>query len=486
MSRTRFLHGLRRLAWPLLAAVVLFAVFSQVRNLLVPADADFDRARWRLTGDEPAYLLTAQAIASGDGEDVSRVHAAHTWTNFYARPVIGDRQWTWKDYRGLGCPFWIDRSEAWGKSRQVIQRPPLIAAFAAPFALRPRGARRAVLCAHALFAVLVAFLFCACAVRSGASGPWAAWTVVCFFGSLPIVYYTAEIFPEVLVGGMDALALLLCRSRRPAVRSAAAALLIVSLWGTGRVVPAVAVVSLLLAWRELRARNITAVAAYVAGWIVYLAYNLNLWGYPVPPTPPNGGTLTFGALRLGLLADFFGNDVGLFFLCPVAVVGAWSLAILLLKHRDDPSAWPCLLYSCALAAVVASFSNPRAGTCPAGRYQVAQAFALAVPPLVLLARAPSASACGRRLRGLLVVLGGSSLAMGILVGVQPSWWFQRYHPLFKAKRLNPHYAVLPDFQGRWIVPLLLWTLFFAALTLPWERLFRRIRAKREDDGTKRG
>ena len=50
---------LRRLLWPLLAAGLLFGLFSIARECLVPHGADFDRARWRLTGDEPAYLLTA-------------------------------------------------------------------------------------------------------------------------------------------------------------------------------------------------------------------------------------------------------------------------------------------------------------------------------------------------------------------------------------------------------------------------------------------
>lgn len=472
----RYIRGLRCLVWPFAAAVVLFVVFSLIRDILVPADADFDRARWRLTGDEPAYLLTAQAIASGNGEDVSRVHAAQTWTNYYPRPVIGDRQWTWGDYRRLGCSYWIDRSSAWGETRQVIQRPPLISVFAAPFALRPTGVRRAVLSAHVLFAVVAAFLLCAYAVRSGASGPWAAWTVVSYFGALPIVYYTAEIFPEVLVGALDAIALMLCRSRRSVMRSVAAALLIVSLWGTGRVVPAVAIVSLLLAWREIRDRNWATVAVYVAGWAAYISYNLNLWGYPVPPTPPNGGTLTLGTLRVGLLANFFGNDIGLFMLCPVAVVGIWALAMLLIGHRDDPATWPCLLYTCALASVVASFSNPRAGTCPAGRYQVAQAFALVVPPLVLLVRSKATNPSGRRLRWLLAALGVPSLAMGVFVGIHPSWWFERYHPLFKVKALNPHYAVLPDFHGRWIIPLLFWLLLFTALLIPWERMRRTSKA----------
>ena len=463
-----FLRHLRSVAWPAVAGLALLALFACVRERLVPAGADFDRSDWLLTGDEPAYLLTAQAIASGDGEDVSRVREARTWKRYTPRHVIGRRQWTWSDYKRQGCPHLIDRSAAWGETRQVIQRPPLIAVFAAPFALRPSGARRAVLGAHVLFAALAAFALALLAVRSGAPGPWAAWGVVCLLGSMPIVYYTAEIYPEILVGSLAALALMLCRSPRPPLRAAAIALLVVSLWGTGRVVPAVAAVTALLAWRELRARNRAAVAVFLAGWAAYLAYNLNLWGHVVPPTPPDGGTLTFATFRLGILANFLGNDFGLFLLCPAAVVGAWALAQLVLRHRDDPATWPCLLYACLVAAVVASFSHPRAGTCPAGRYQVAQAFAFLVPILVLCAREPAGSPVRLHLRFLLLTLGIPSLAAGLVVAFHPGWWFARYHPLFKLDALGRLYGALPDFEaGSWALPFLCWIAFFGLLLFPW-------------------
>lgn len=439
------------------AAAVLFLLFSVVRECLVPAGADFERAQWRLTGDEPSYLLTAQAIASGDGEDVSRVHAAGSYRNFQTRPVIGEGRWTWADYRRQGCSYLIDRSAAWGPGKQVLQRPPLIALFAAPFALRPSGVRWSVAAALGSVTALAAFFMVLWAVRSGAPAAWSAWTAVCFLGGLPVVYYTCEIFPEVLNGVLAALALLLCRSGRRPARTLSIALLIVSLWGTGRVVPAVAAVTLLLAFREWRGRNWAAVAVFAAGWAVYLGYNLRLWGYVLPPAPPDGGTLDLGRIPRGLLLNFAGNDFGLFFLSPVSVAGAVAAVWLVAFRRDDPVSVPAALFAALTALVVASFSNPRAGTCPAGRYQVVQAFALLVPALVLPALVSRRSAAARRFRTLLAVAGVPTLAMGVFVGVHPTWWFARYHPLFTHPVVQPRYWALPDFSGRWLPPLAAWT-----------------------------
>ncbi|MBR1837598.1 MAG: hypothetical protein IJ783_09965, partial [Kiritimatiellae bacterium] len=145
-----------RVAWAALAAAVLFGLFSLARESLVPFGADYDRARWRLTGDEPAYLLTAQAIASGDGEDVSRVHAAGTYANYQPRIVIGPRQWTYEDYeKRCGVRFLMDRRAAWGDA-QIIHGGPLEPLFAAPFALSPVRPRWKILFAQGVFAALVA------------------------------------------------------------------------------------------------------------------------------------------------------------------------------------------------------------------------------------------------------------------------------------------------------------------------------------------
>ena len=432
---------------PAIASLLLFGLFSIARESLVPRNADFDRARWRLTGDEPAYLLTAQAIASGDGEDVSRVHASGTYSNFQHRIVIGRAQWTWSNYKRLKCPHWIDRSESWGETRQVIQRPPLIAAFAAPFALSQSHPRWSILLALGAFASLSAFLLLSLTARRDRSAIPPAFACIAVFGSMPVLQYTAAIYPEILMGCLLALSMALWRHGNPILHALAVLPLVASLWGSGRVVPAIGLASIAMAWQEIRARRFVAPALLVAGWCGYIAYNLWLWGYPVPPTPENGGTLDLSRIPVGLAENFIGNDVGLFLLCPVSIVGAACCIVALVRHRGDPAVVPATLLAAGVALVVASFSNPRAGTCPAGRYQVVQAVILLVPILICLGENPGGSVFRWSLPASLFALGAISLAMGITIAFHPSWSFERFHPFFKIKRLQPYYRFLPDFRG---------------------------------------
>lgn len=445
MCDTRAMDSMRTIIVSVATMALLFGVFSLARENLVPRNADFDRARWRLTGDEPAYLLTAQAIARGEGEDVSRAHAACTYTNFQTRAVIGSTQWTWRNYKNLGCPHWIDRSESWGPTKQVIQRPPLIAAFAAPFALS-HSPRWKIVFAQNLFAALVAGLLVFLAASGERSPLLPAIACLATFAGMPVICYTAEIYPEVLMGCLLALAMMLWRSKRPAARALALLPFFASLWGSGRVVPAACAASLAMAVQEIRAKRVLPIALIGAGWCAYFGYNLWQWGYPVPPTPGNGGTLTIARIPVGLAENFIGNDIGLFLLCPAAILSAACCLLCLVRHRDDPATIPSALLFAGVALTVSSFSNPRAGTCPAGRYQVVQAILLLVPVFIFFA----SEAPGSRLRKVfawaLVLLGTATLAMGITVAFHPAWWFERFHPFFKIERLQRFYRFLPEFH----------------------------------------
>ena len=438
---------MRSILTALAAAALLFGLFSVARESLVPRGADFDRARWRLTGDEPAYLLTAQAIARGDGEDVSRTHAARSYTNFQSRIVIGPTQWTWRDYRKLGCPFWIDRSASWGETKQVIQRPPLIAAFAAPFALSADRPRWRILFAQGLFVAICAGLLVLLAADGTPRAPlFAAIACLATLGGMPALYYTAEIYPEALMGCLLALSMMLWRRSSPVLRALSLLPFFASLWGSGRVVPAAVAASLAMAAQELRAKRRATPVLIAAGWLAYFGYNLWLWGYPVPPTPGNGGTLTLSRIPVGLAENFFGNDIGLFWLCPAALVGAACGIVGLARHRADPATLPSAILFAGVALVVSSFSNPRAGTCPAGRYQVVQAILLLVPTCIFFAREPSESRLRKVFAAALCVLGAITLAMGVTVAIHPGWWFERFHPFFKIARLQRFYRFLPEFH----------------------------------------
>ena len=455
---------LPRFLWALAAAAVLFGLFSVARESLVPHGADFERARWRLTGDEPAYLLTAQALANGDGEDVSRVHAARTYTNYQSRIVIGGRQWTYDDYvNRCRVRFLLDRRKAWGDA-QILHGGPLEPLFAAPFALSPNRPRWKILFAQGAFAALIAALLVWFAPGGARAAPFAAATCVAFLGGAPVVWYTAQIFPEILLGSLLALSLLLSRRRETAFRLIGHLCLFLSLWGSSRVVAAVAAVVAVHAAAAIRRRRWIDLAVLAAGVAAYFGYHLWRWGNFFPPNTDPNSPISLALIPRGFLRYYFGNSVGLLMLAPVAWTGLLCLGLLLRRPGRDPAILPCAALAFGISLSVAAFPAFRGGTCPAGRYQVAEAFVLVVPVLLFLHLEPAGSPWRRRVLFLLASLGAATLALGAWLATNPAWWFERYHPAFRHPRLQPHYGWLPDFDGRWLAPLALWLALFLGAT----------------------
>ena len=453
----------RRLGLALLLAApaLLFAWISIPREKLVPHDADPARAAWMLTGDEPAYLLTAQAIAAGHGQDLRTVNEARTYTNFQQRPIIGSDQWTWDFYRrnpAFRC--WIDRRAAWG-NRQTLHRPPLVALLAAPFALSPNGARWKACVLQGLlvtagFAVLLALYR-----RRGASPQLAAAAGLVMLGGVPAAYYTCQMFPETITGLCQLLALALALSRPRAARWLGYGLLCLSLWGTARAVIGVFGAAGILALDALRRRAWADAAALAAGLCAYLAHNLWLWGYPMPPNPDTTSQLSAALIPRGLLLNFFDRSTGLLFLCPAAAVGIAALA-LLLRHRPRcAGTWAMLALFLGNVLTVAAFPIFRAGKCPAGRYQVIQCYLLLFA--LLQALSLGERSVTRRLAIALAILGPASLVISAFVLVWPSCWYESFHPLFKYKAINDCYSILPDLQGGGRRLLVAW---IAVLALP--------------------
>jgi hypothetical protein len=444
--------------YALLTACLLFGIYSVARERLVPFNADFDRATWRLTGDEPAYLLTAQSIASGHGENVRNAHENRTYTNFQSRPVIGDNQWNWQNYKALGVPHIINREEAWG-DKQVIQRPPLIALFASPFSLRETNVRWSILLVQGIVIALSAALMLVCTGLNNHKQYRVA-SVACLslMGGLPIVYYTAQIFPEVLIGTLLALSLLLARKKNSFLRWGAYVLMCISLWGSARVLVGVGLVTLIYIWRDIRDRDFIGVAILILCLLSYFGYNLWLWGHFIPPNPDQSSQLTVGVLPKGIMINFFGNSVGLFFLNPAAWVALVCMVLTVYCHRQDRGAWPSLVMFLGIVFVVGAFPNYRAGTCPAGRYQVVQSFVLLIPTLIFTSRERAGSIWSLRVSSALYVLGAAALLISWRVILDPRSWYERYHPLFRIQRIQPYYDMLPNFSEAWFGRVSIWVI----------------------------
>ncbi len=438
------LAALGRLLPAFACGCILLAVYSWHRSHLIPRGADFERAQWLLTGDEPGYLLLSQALASGDGLNVGPSHQRGSYLSYQSRAVIGPDQWTWEFYRSLGFTPWIDRSEAWG-DRQVLPRLPLFSAVISPLVARSRQPRwligflQALLVAGmaAVFAGLVAWADPRAGIHSSAA-------LLFVLGSIPIAYYTTQMFPETLTGVLLLSSLALHTRGGRFASLVGNALLVLCLWTTPRVAAGILAASAVLAARGWQERRYVNVGALVFGWLAYVLWNLWVWGSWIVPNQNAGSRNSPAFLPEGILRFFLGNDVGLLFLSPVTwvclVAGIVNLLVLR-KHLD--LAWAGLF--AGILAAVASFPDVRAGTCPAGRYQVIPAYLLAFPVVRLLCS--DLSAWRRRLVPLVYLLGIPGLVLSLLVATRPSFWFRSYHPLFGFADIQRFYVLLPP--ARW-------------------------------------
>ncbi len=463
-------------SWIVVAPVLLLAWYAMARERFVPHNADPARAAWRLTGDEPAYLLTAQAIALGHGQDLRAANEARTYTNFQSRPVIGPTQWTYDYYRSLGVKTWSDRREAWG-SRQTLHRPPLVSLVLAPIALRESGVRwAACLMLAALAAAAAAVLV---GLQPAPRRPLAALAAVVMLGSLPAACYTCQIYPETVTGVCLLLALALNASGGRVAAWVGCALLTIAPWGTARALPAAAGAALVYAACAARRRRWSTIAILAAGFGAYFAYNLWLWGALTPPNVDPTSQLALSAVPRGLLASFVSRSVGLWFLAPATFAAGVALVALLCQRRRDADAWAAALALGGTVLLVAAFPSYRAGMCAAGRYQVIPAYVLLFAVVLWFAR--GTGPWRGRILASFIALGAVSLVLSALVLRRPDCWFEPYLPVFKYAAINRFYGLLPNIhQGYDVVRLLAWAALLALTLGLWDagRFFRQRAAGR--------
>lgn len=489
----------KRAGWLLAAGVglALLAAFAIPREALVRRGRPVEESRAWLTGDEPGYLMTAQAIAAGDGLDVHRVREAETWRLFDVRPPLGAKTWRFAWYEAHGVRSMEGRRALWEeKGWQICHRPPLIAAFAAPFVRSAGSVRWRVLFAQG---VAVAGLLALGLGLSGVlAGRWrwlAAWAAVAVFAGLPVAYYTAEIFPEVLMSTLLLAAILVRHRAEGSGRRVLAYLLAAAcLEGNARIVPMAAACSVLWVWQDLRERRWGPAAVLAAGWAAFVGLNLYIWGTPLVPNADPSTPLTPGLVPRGLPRNFLNRDMGLFWLNPALAGMLVAAGVLSWRHRRAGWAWALAAGWWAMAGVVAGFPAYRAGTCPMGRYQVAQAILLLAPLLVGLREESAGENAGgdgaggwtRRLPGAagaagMVVGGAVGLAMAFFVTPWPHFWFRHYHPLFTWPQIRGVYAWLPDFSGGpFALKALAWAAAWAAVLLALGWAWRAAARERPD------
>jgi hypothetical protein len=436
----------------LLAGAVLFLLLSIYRENIIPFGADEARRSALLTGDEPTYLLMAQSIARGHGLNVRSVNEDEAWRIFQQRPVLHPDQWTWDHYFGGWLSPVTDQSGAWGNA----QKPPfapLLSVMLAPIIPHTQSIRWWNALIQGILLTATAMILACFFYHESKGRLWTSlFASVAGFGSIPVAYYTAQVFPEILASICILLFLLLYSSAVDWKKAFAAALLCLSLWATPRVAPAIAVASVFILWDFIKCKSWPPLLVMVLGIPAFILFNLYVWSSWLPPMGGSflrhflGDVFTWEfAVRVygGSTRFFWANDVGLLFFSPLMFVGCVSLLLncFLCRTKQD------LLVAALVAISVITtglYDDYRAGTCPAGRYQVIVGCILIYSLISSIHRLPPYVL--RRMLPATVLLGLLSLTIGVLVSQSPHYWYRQYHPLFGYMQIQQLYRWLPSFD----------------------------------------
>lgn len=504
----------RNIGW-LLVAVALFACFSLYRERLITRHAGPEEQAVFLTGDEPHYLLTALALARGDGLDIGPAHQERDFERFQPKRIFRkDYEFSWRDYRERGFQSLLDKGAQWGDRRYSIFSP-LPSVLVAPWFLTGLQPVRwyALVTQALLMSLILAWLLRGLNPADGRAWWRGGFVLLAGAAGIPAGYYVSQLFPEALSGMLLLAGLAFMPDGASNRRRVLGALLIsLPIWATPRVLPAVGLVFL---WALLSRRAGARLEAQViaVNLMLYAIFCLWLWGNPVAPQASSmlfrvyralptwmllaGLVLVVGAVWLArrglrlpwrrygwlllipvilaawwvpvvqarvvdLVAYFLTRQIGLLILNPFMLVGLFALWW---WHRHEPgpafNRWLLLWLGMILAVVF--YPDRRAGTCPGGRYQVLAALLLVYPLLRAAVLATPASL--RTWWPGALVLGSLSLVLSFFSALKPNYWFRNYPAYFGYPRITPLYehmptASEPDFLGRAAVVLVILILLF--------------------------
>ncbi|WP_031386726.1 hypothetical protein [Desulfonatronum thiodismutans] len=465
--------------------IACFAALSLFRESIIPRQADELAGRsWLLTGDEPTYLLMASAIAAGEGMNVRPAHDREDYLKFQTRPVLASDQYTWPHYYKSWLTPVNDASLRWGDA----QKPPftaLLPTFVAPLVRWTDYPRWWWSVLQGLWLCTLGWLVVSLrpARESPALMPLAGWCLL--VTALPIGYYSTQLFPEILAGSLLLLFLMSLERNKGVGLALFAATL--SLWATPRTAPAVLIVTLGAFFLSKGPGHWRYPAIAVIGWTAFLAFNLWNWSSWFPPMGSSFlshflgpiDTEWFGRLMTGTARVLMGADVGLFILGPVFLVGLVALFHNVAYGRRLVDFLAATMFF-SLIGGIAMYADFRAGTCPAGRYQVIPAMILAWAAVRMWFIA-DVSWRGRWMTAM-ILTGILSVGVALFVALHPNWWYRAYHPLFGYIPIQKFYGYLPIFtpDAPWL-KIFAWSVL---LLIPWgvydasRWLLEKIKSKR--------
>ncbi len=422
-----------------LVMAVLILIFSTwTRQILVPFNADEQRRDFLLTGDEPAYLMTALSLARDGDTDVANNSEAKDYLIYQHRP-----------YQGSGFSFYnklvhgriSGREQSWGKARYMRHRPGTSVLIAPVFFLAHHN--------HRFWAyTLLSFCFaCFAAIAVYSLGqtilpPTLALLLTGICGLAPPVYfYLNQIYPELPAGILlTAMALLFLLPRRPGLFPFFLAALVI--WFSDRTILA----TLILCaggWFGLAGAGRKTAAVLILGCSggLFAWYCWHRFGVPWPVSHNTKMGFSPEKIPVRLLQIFCDGKQGWVWLFPPALLLPVMIWQTLREQEKKIPVTALVLALISVLILVAAFDDWQGGTNPRGRYYV-------IPQLLFLVLAAAWVSPGGTIRQprlwWLIGLGGLALTQLFWLAPNPKWWFARYHPLFTWKAIQPWYAFIPQ------------------------------------------
>lgn len=424
--------------WAVALAVIVFLSATYARIQIVPFNADETRRSVLLTGDEPAYFMTALSVAHDGDLNLANNAANKDYLLFQNQP-----------YRGSGFGFYNslshnrlqEQEEQWGDARYMRHRPGTSVLLAPSFLLADHNQR---FWSYTIISFCFA-LFCGCSVfylHQIVSMPLAVSLVTCLVCGLspPVYFYLNQAYPEVPAGILLTLITILflnpkCSSLVPFVLAAFV------IWFSDRALLATLIICaggfLNLPTKKLK---LAAVLILGGSGLLFAYYCWHRFGVPYPLSHNTIMGFSYEKIPVRLLQILFDARYGWVWLFPPVLllpVMFWQI----LKDRQVNSIHVSLIISFTVTlALVAAFDDWVGGTCPRGRYYVIPQFLFMVLIYIWFKMKS-----GRKSKMFWVIgLGSLGLMQIVWLAPHPNWWFRAYQPIFAWQEIQPLFDYLPS------------------------------------------
>lgn len=427
--------------WAFVVAIFVFLLATFTRLLIVPFNADESRRDFLLTGDEPAYLMTALSVAHDGDFNLANNAANKDYLLFQRKPYVGSG---FEFYNSLAKNRLTAKKDQWADSRYMRHRPGTSILLAPAFLLADHNQR---FWSYTIISFCFA-LFCGFSIYYLAQVlaiPLPSVLVVCLVCGLspPVYFYLNQAYPEIPAGILlTSAAVLFLNQKRPSLIPFVLAAFVI--WFSDRIILA----ALILCaggffCLQTNKQKFLAVLILGSSGFLFACYCWHRFGLPYPISHNTIMGFSYDKIPTRILQVLFDARQGWVWLFPpVLLVPAMLWQVVKNKHMTLGHATVFIAFTVILL-LVAAFDDWGGGTCPRGRYFVIPQLLFMVLAIIWLKEEQ-----GRMYKLLgLIVLGAVGLMQLFWLAQYPKWWFAGFHPLFSWQEIHVlifHLPFLPD------------------------------------------